>query len=131
MRICIDLDGVIADFKKEGQIYADVDPIPEARAHVQALKDAGHTIIILTARHMKTCGGNVGLVTARIGQATINWLDKHEIPYDELHFGKPWAHVYIDDNAYRFETWDKIGKDGSGLPENREKLRQKEDQEKS
>jgi capsule biosynthesis phosphatase len=128
MRLCIDLDGVIADFKKEGQGYADVEPIPGAREHMEALKKAGHTIIILTARHMKTCLGNQGLVTARIGPPTIAWLEKHQIPYDELYFGKPWAHVYIDDNAHRFESWEDIGMDGAGLPTNRETMRKaKED----
>ncbi|MCZ6671467.1 MAG: capsular biosynthesis protein [Verrucomicrobia bacterium] len=128
MRICIDLDGVIAEFKKDGQSYGDVAPVPGAREHIKALKAAGHTIIILTARHMKTCSGNQGLVMARVGLTTIEWLENHDIPYDELHFGKPWAHVYIDDNAYRFESWDKIGKDATGLPENREKVRQQQNQ---
>ena len=43
------------------------------------------------------------------------------MPFDELWFGKPHADVYIDDNAYRFTTWDQIADDGSNLPLSREK----------
>jgi hypothetical protein len=70
---------------------------------------------------MKTCEGNVGLVIARQGKVLLDWLDKHGIPYDEIHFGKPHADVYIDDNALRFEGWDKIAGDGSNLPVSKEK----------
>jgi capsule biosynthesis phosphatase len=121
MRICIDLDGVISGFKGEGQTYADVVPVPGAVAGVAALKEAGHHIIIHTARHMKTCNGNPSLVMARVGKITLDWLAKYEVPYDEIIFGKPWADVYIDDNAMRFNTWDEISKDGGNLPISAEK----------
>jgi capsule biosynthesis phosphatase len=120
MRICIDLDGVICHLKKEGQTYDQLEPMPGALEKLQALKAAGHYIIIQTARHMKTCEGNVGRVQARIGAATLNWLEKHKVPYDEIYFGKPWAQIYIDDNAFRFEKWETIAGDGSGFPANRE-----------
>ena len=126
MRICIDLDGVIADFKKEGQTYVDVELIEGAKEKVKALKKNGHYIILYSARHMKTCNGNTGLVMAKVGHITLNWLKKHNIPYDEIHFGKPWADVYIDDNALRFENWNQIDCDGSNLPLSNEKIK-KED----
>jgi len=119
-KICIDLDGVIASFKKEGETYSDVAPIPGAIEKLNALKAAGHYIIIYTARHMKTCNGNVGLVIAKIGKITLDWLHKYEIPFDEIHFGKPWADVYIDDNAFRFLDWNSINGDGSNLPSSNE-----------
>lgn len=121
--LCIDLDGVIADFKKEGQTYADVAPIPGAIEKVRGLKAAGHHIIIYTARHMKTCQGNTGLVVARIGGITLDWLKRHEVPYDEIYFGKPWADIYIDDNALRFTSWTEIAADGSNLPSSTESKR--------
>ncbi len=124
MRICIDLDGVVADFKKEGQTYADVDVIPGARGKMESFKKSGHYIILHTARHMKTCQGNVGLIMQRVGLTTLDWLKKHQIPYDEIYFGKPWADVYVDDNALRFQTWDEISSDGSNLPISNEKKKQ-------
>ena len=120
MRICIDLDGVICHVKATGQSYADVAPITGAVEHLHALRAAGHYIIIHTARHMKTCEGNVGSVVARIGALTLEWLARHEVPYDEIYFGKPWADVYIDDNALRFSSWSDIAPDGSSLPRSTE-----------
>lgn len=119
-RICLDLDGVIAELKRPGQTYADVPPVAGAPEKIRALKAAGHTIIIQTARHMKTCQGNAGLAAARIGRQTLDWLERHQIPYDEIYFGKPWAQIYIDDNALRFTSWQEIADDGGNLPRNHE-----------
>ena len=69
---------------------------------------------------MKTCNGNIGLVQRRIANITMDWLKKYKIPYDEIHFGKPWADIYIDDNAYRFVEWDKIDGNGDNLPQSHE-----------
>jgi hypothetical protein len=70
---------------------------------------------------MKTHGANTGRVVAEIGKITLDWLEKYDIPYDEIYFGKPWANLYIDDNAFRFENWDEISENGSSFPTNREK----------
>lgn len=119
-RICIDLDGVICTLKQPGETYADVQPIPGVVEKLKALRANGHYIIIQTARHMKTCNGNVGMVIQRVGPITLQWLADHGIEYDEIYFGKPWAEIYIDDNALRFSSWNDIADDGSDLPKNRE-----------
>lgn len=123
MRICIDLDGVICQLREPGQTYADVAPIPGAVERLQQLRAAGHVVIIHTARHMKTCEANIGMVVARIGQITLDWLARHKVEYDEIYFGKPWADVYIDDNALRFRSWEDITGDGSSLPHSAEASR--------
>lgn len=116
MRICIDLDGVVCRLREAGQTYAELEPVAGAVEKLRALKAAGHYIILSTARHMKTCEGNVGLVVARQGAVTLDWLKRHGVEYDEIHFGKPHAQIYIDDNALRFESWAAIAGDGSNLP---------------
>ena len=116
MRICIDLDGVVCRLREAGQTYAELEPVAGAVEKLRALKAAGHYIILSTARHMKTCEGNVGLVVARQGAVTLDWLNRHGVEYDEIHFGKPHAQIYIDDNALRFESWAEIAGDGSNLP---------------
>lgn len=121
MRICIDLDGVISTLKKEGETYADVLPMDGAKEKIKQLRENGHYVMIFTARHMKTCDGNVAKVIARVGKITLDWLEKYGIEYDEILFGKPWADVYIDDNAFRFLSWDKLEGDGSNLPLSNEK----------
>ena len=108
MRICIDLDGVICELRRTGQTYANMDPKPGAVEAIKKMRAAGHEIIIYTARHMKTCNGDVNKVIARQGKVTLDWLERHEVEFDEIHFGKPWADVYIDDNAVRFTSWENF-----------------------
>jgi capsule biosynthesis phosphatase len=123
MRICIDLDGVVCQLKGPGEKYSELEPVPGAIEKLRELKQAGHYLIINTARHMKTCDGNVGKVIARQGAVTLAWLARHGIEYDEIHFGKPHADVYIDDNALRFESWKVIAGNGSSLPRSAESMR--------
>lgn len=120
MRICVDLDGVICRLREPGQAYADLEPVPGAVEKVRALRAAGHYIILYTARHMKTCAGNVGMVVARQGAVTLEWLARHGVEYDEIYFGKPHADVYIDDNAVRFSGWEEIDGEGAHLPQSAE-----------
>ena len=121
MKVAIDIDGTICHLRRDGESYADVLPLPGAAAKLQALKRAGHYLILLTARHMATCNGNVGQVVARQGKTLFQWLEKHNIPFDEIWFGKPHADIYIDDNGYRFDSWDLIADDASNLPISQEK----------
>ena len=58
---------------------------------------------------MKTCDANVGMVIARQGKILLQWLEDHQIEYDEIWFGKPNADIYIDDRGYRFNgNWHDI-----------------------
>ena len=41
----------------------------------------------------------MGAVVADVGTVTLDWLKKHDIPHDEVCFGKPWGQFYIDDLA--------------------------------
>lgn len=120
-RICIDLDGVICELRKEDEKYEELKPVNGSVDKIKQLKQAGHYIIIYTARRMKTHNANTAKVIADIGKITLDWLEKYNIPYDEIMFGKPWADIYIDDNAYRFKSWDEINNDGSNLPKSHEK----------
>lgn len=114
MRICIDIDGTICELKTLIGSYGNVLPLPGARDFIKSMRKKGHTIILYTARHMKTCDGNVGLVLARQGLTLFNWLEEHDIQYDEIYFGKPSADVYIDDNAFRFNgNWMSLMKEES------------------
>lgn len=121
MRICLDLDGVICQLRKKEESYGDLLPVDGAIEKVKSLKEEGHYIIIYTARRMKTHGANTAKVIADIGKTTLDWLEKHQIPYDEIMFGKPWADIYIDDNAFRFNNWNEISSGGTSLPMSHEK----------
>ena len=83
MRYIIDLDGTICDLKEPNQSYSEVKP-KNVKEALQEIVDRGDTVIIFTARHMKTCENNVELVEERIGKITRDWLNRYEIPYDQL-----------------------------------------------
>lgn len=107
-RICIDIDGVVAELKRPGQLYSEVNPIPGAAGAIRRLRGGGHYVILQTARHMQTCEGNEGLVLRRVGLVTLQWLEDHDIEYDEIYFGKPNADAYIDDRAVPFRDWANV-----------------------
>lgn len=98
-RFCFDLDGTLVSFPKIKNDYSSVEPLNKNIEFLRYLKKMGHTIIIHTARNMLTQNGNVGKVLANIGKITFDTLEKFNIPYDELYFGKPQADYYIDDLA--------------------------------
>lgn len=106
-RICFDLDGTLCYTKKSLETYADVKPIPGAIEALRELKKQGHYIIIQTARHMRTCDGDVGKVIARQGKVTLDWLEKYDVPYDEIYFGKPHADFFVDDKGLRHNPWSE------------------------
>jgi capsule biosynthesis phosphatase len=108
MRIVIDLDGTICNLKQKNETYADVLVKPGAVEFLNKLKQEGHYIIIQTARNMATCESNTGKVMKNVGKVTLDWLEKNEVVYDEIYFGKPNANIYIDDRALRFEDWNKM-----------------------
>lgn len=101
-RYVFDLDGTICEEKQKGTPYLDyknVKPIPEVIERINALHEQGDYIIINTARHMNSTGGNIGLINARVAKITIDWLDNNNVSYDEVLFGKPYGDFYVDDKA--------------------------------
>jgi len=106
MIFVFDIDNTICEPKIAGKTYADVQPYPEALETLRWLKEDGHTIVLYTGRHMKTCENNTGKVLARQGKVLLDWLDRHEIPYDELWWNKPHADLIIDDAAHHHTDWN-------------------------
>lgn len=97
LRVCFDLDNTLVTYPDISGNYDTVKPIDRNIKFARLLKDLGHTIIIYTARRMKTHKGNVGAVISDIAKVTFDTLDRYDIPYDEIYFGKPYADFYIDD----------------------------------
>lgn len=99
LRICFDLDNTLTTYPAIAGDYSTVKPIHKNISLLKKLKDDGHEIIIYTARRMKTHHGNIGKVIKDIAGITIDTLERFNIEYDELIFGKPIADIYIDDRA--------------------------------
>ncbi len=99
LRVCFDLDNTLVTHPTIAGDYSSVLPIQRNIDFLKLLHTLGNTIIIYTARRMKTHKGNVGAIVADVGRVTLDTLDRFDIPYDEIHFGKPYANFYIDDLA--------------------------------
>ena len=93
--LCFDLDGVLCT-NTWGE-YEEAEPIPWAIERVNALAEAGHRIVVFTAR-----GTATGIDWEPL---TREQLERWGVAYDELSFGKPSADVYIDDRAVHSDAW--------------------------
>lgn len=99
-----DIDGTICPIKKKDEKYEDLIPYPEMVEKIREYKSKGAKITLFTSRNMNTYKGNIGLINANTAKIIINWLDKWDIPYDEIIYGKPWpGHngFYVDDRTIR------------------------------
>ena len=96
-RFCFDLDNTLVTFPKVLNDYTTVKPKIKNIKFLNFLHSLGHHIIIFTARRMRTHKGDIKKVKKEIEKLTINQLKFFKIKYDELIFGKPYAHFYIDD----------------------------------
>ena len=60
---------------------------------------------------MRTYQGNIGAINKHTLPIIIDWLRRHDIPYDELYVGKPWCGFegfYVDDKAIRPDELVKL-----------------------
>ncbi|MEY8214426.1 MAG: HAD-IIIC family phosphatase [Colwellia sp.] len=101
-KIVVDLDGTITLGNTSD--YKNVLPNLELINKLKEYKKNGFTIVVSTARNMRTFEGNVGKINIHTLPIIIEWLGKNEVPYDEILVGKPWCGnegFYIDDRCVR------------------------------
>jgi capsule biosynthesis phosphatase len=102
-RLVMDLDGTITRDDKTRD-YRNKEPNLDIIRQIRHYKDLGFEVIIYSARNMQTHNASVGKITAHTLPVIIDWLNRHEVPYDEIHIGKPWCGhdgFYVDDRAIR------------------------------
>nr|WP_313016558.1 HAD-IIIC family phosphatase [Moraxella sp. CTOTU48841] len=101
-RLIFDLDDTLCTTQNGD--YANAQPITEVVEKLKEYHRQGFTIIINTSRNMRTYQGNIGAINKNTLPIIIDWLARHDIPYDELYVGKPWCGFegfYVDDKAIR------------------------------
>ncbi|MCL2915096.1 HAD-IIIC family phosphatase [Shewanella corallii] len=101
-RLIVDLDGTLT--QADTSNYSEVSPRLDVIAKLREYQQQGFEIVISTARNMRTYEGNVGKINIHTLPVITAWLDKHQVPYDEILVGKPWCGhegFYIDDRAVR------------------------------
>ena len=102
-RLIIDLDDTLTKNNKDLS-YNNKEPNFALITKLREYKAQGFEIIIQTARNMKTYQGVVGKINVHTLPVIIEWLNKHNVPYDEIYVGKPWCGTegfYVDDRAVR------------------------------
>jgi len=102
-KIVIDLDGTLT-VDDPTLPYPEKNPQLDVVEMLRRYKGMGFEIIVATARNMRTYNGNIGKINANTLPTVIEWLKRHDIPFDEIHIGKPWCGndgFYVDDKAIR------------------------------
>lgn len=102
--LVVDVDGTLCSIKSSDQSYSDVAPEPQLIARLRELSAQGWKIILHSARGMNTFDGNAGEINAQVLPVLLEWLKKHQVPFDEIHMAKPWPGqqgFYIDDRSVR------------------------------
>lgn len=98
----IDIDGTFCTAKRktgwDSPDYANAEPDRDFIHAMQHLHDLGYTIILFTARGQLSRGGDMHRIENEVRPILEDWLQRHDVPYDHLVMGKPWArYAYIDD----------------------------------
>ena len=109
--IVFDVDGTLCPVKRPDQSYDDLRPFPDMLERLLEYRAQGFYVILATARNMNSYDGNIGLIVANTAKQLLSWLDQYEIPYDELHVGKPWpgnGGFYVDDKAIRPDEFRRL-----------------------
>lgn len=109
---CFDLDDTICwpqhDAINSHDKYEMAKPNPAVIERVRLFHSSGHRIIIHTARRMLTHKGDLNKIEQDVGKITRDWLSRHDVPYHELIFGKPYADFYVDDKSVSLEVLESL-----------------------
>ncbi|MER2269206.1 HAD family hydrolase [Methylobacterium oxalidis] len=101
--IVIDLDGTLT-VDAPGEPYETRQPRRDVIEKLRSVKEKGYRVVVQTARNMNSFSGNIGLINVRTLPGVLEWLARHNVPFDEVIVGKPWCGAegfYVDDKAVR------------------------------
>ena len=105
--ICFDLDNVICNnikYTNKNLInYNRSKPIKESVKIINKLYNLGYIINIFTSRGMTRYKGDIKMIHKKLKKLTILQLEKWNVKYHNLYFGKPYYDYFVDDKAYGFE----------------------------
>lgn len=102
-RVCLDLDGVLAQYSGWEGLEQIGPPIPGALDFAWELAEIAD-IVIFTSRCSLDTGGEAPttrLSPRQLRIKIIDWLEKYKFPYTDVYAGqgKPRASAFIDDRA--------------------------------
>lgn len=112
-RIVIDLDGTLT-VDDPAVPYADKKPDLAVVRKLHEYRALGFAITVHTARNMRSLDGNIGKINVQTLPLILEWLERHEVPFDEVIVGKPWCGpdgFYVDDRALRPDEFALLAPD--------------------
>src|SRR5574340_470722 len=87
LTVAVDIDGILTN-ETEGWNYHLRTPNQKNIDAVNALYDAGHLVILYSARHVEDM------------EATKEWMEKHGVRHHAITLGKMHYDVMIDDKTF-------------------------------
>ena len=104
--LCFDLDGIICKTTKKK--YFKAIPIKKSISKINELYTRGHKIIVFTARFMGRTNDNITKAKKLGKNLTKKQLNKWNVKYHKLIFGKPSYDLFIDDKSFFYDkNWSK------------------------
>jgi len=99
-RVCLDLDGVLAQYEKWRGIEHIGDPIPGALEFTKKLSKFAE-IVIFSSRCAQDVAEGSRITPGQLRIHVIQWLERHKFPYTDVYIGqgKPRSAAFIDDRA--------------------------------
>ena len=99
-RVCLDLDGVLAQYDKWKGVDHIGDPIPGALEFSKQLAKICE-IVIFTSRCAQDVLEGSRITPGQLKVKVIEWLEKHKFPFTDVYTGqgKPRAAAFIDDRG--------------------------------
>ena len=105
MRIVFDVDDTISTNHRKLS-YDKCIPNKSVIRKINYLHDAlGYQIVLHTSRGMISCEGDLDRIIAKNKKTLEDWLEKNDVHYDEIIFGKPIADLYVDDKAMSLDEF--------------------------
>lgn len=101
--LVVDLDGTLT-IDGSAARYEHVMPNVNVAEQVRRYAAQGFRIAVITSRNMQSFANSIGRINAETLPVIIDWLRHHDIPFDEVHVGKPWCGkggFYVDDRTIR------------------------------
>lgn len=105
VKMVFDIDDTICNNKNRD--YENAIPIKEVIGKINNLYDKGVRIILYTSRGMVSCNGDLDKIIAKNKDILETWLEKNNVKYHELIFGKPLGDLYVDDKAMNVKDFVK------------------------
>ena len=89
LTIVLDVDGTLCPVRKGQERYEDLVPYANMLRLLREHHTAGTRIVLYTSRNMNSYHGSLGMINAHTAKILLSWLEKWDIPYDEIVYGKP------------------------------------------